>query len=977
MVFWTLVFVVASIVLTELTRPKPKFEDAKPGGLGDFNFPTAQQGRPVPVLVGTNMMRGPNVIDYGSLSTEAIVKKQKTGWFSSSEQITGFRYRVYIQFGFCRGPDVSLLQVQAGEETMFSGTVIGETSFDIDLPEFLGGNEFGQGGIQSTVDFYPGSKTQTPSPFLNTTARQRITTAATPGVPRYIGTSYAIARELTFQGPTSGDIGAYIGNSTSLRNWAFELQRFPGLFPGQLAGQNIVATFDANPANWVYQILTDTEWGFHAVQAEIDLPNFLAAANTLRDEGNGMSLTFDTQRPASEAVAEFERQVDGALFVSPATGLWTIELVRGPTDPSWGYDINTVFQADDSTIAELKDFTNGAWDDTTVQVQVGYNKREDNYKEDFAPSQNAATGIMLSGGDTTAPRGSPSIIRFPGVKNRTLAGQIATREQRGLGRPLKRATFALKRQAFEVTRGKVIAWTDPRLGFDKLPMRVLRVDYGTVQQPRMEVTAIEDVFFFSVPMFAAPPVTGWTPPSTTLVAFPADQQRAFEAPRALVVRDPNFSGDAAAAKIMCAARQQGSEVAFEISQRNAVGVPGGAFAAAGDVVQFMRVGSLTSDLAAGTAIPTATITISPGPDSQTRLEQVFDDTATLQDLGQDLVQMILIDDELLLVSSAQNNAADVDLQNVYRGAAGTPQAAHSAGADVYLMFVGAGITTTTFPNTNQVDIELRMRSSSQVFAGGVTTINMTLAKRALRPYPPSASLYSGSGTPFTTPDLEADGSGLNGVGFDVAVRRRRYDTGDEVAEMLADQPVIASTEHRVRIFVDPSGANVLAYDSGWFTGTAVGARPTQAEIANEAAAGTEIRIESNSRHDVVPETDIEAFAPLNHVVTPTSVRSGQVYMNGDLAANVTSGQLTAASAGVYVINIGAGYSTSNVEFRLNGGAWTVAIAAGGTTGNIPAVAVTDVIEVRHTVNEAPARQFFEVLDPGAVARGYGVFTDGS
>jgi hypothetical protein len=56
--FWvTLILYAALFVLSELLRPKPDLENAKPAGLGDFQFPTASEDRYVPIIWGTIQQR--------------------------------------------------------------------------------------------------------------------------------------------------------------------------------------------------------------------------------------------------------------------------------------------------------------------------------------------------------------------------------------------------------------------------------------------------------------------------------------------------------------------------------------------------------------------------------------------------------------------------------------------------------------------------------------------------------------------------------------------------------------------------------------------------------------------------------------------------------------------------------------------------------------------------------------------------------
>ena len=974
--FFTLLLFVAVVVLSELLRPKPQFEDARPSGIGDFQFPTATEGRPVPLLFGRNPVKGANVVWYGDLRQEAITEKVKTGMFSSTRVTKGFRYRIGIQFALARGPDCELLGVKIGEKDAFSGTVVSGATFDIDDLNILGGEEFGTGGIQATCDFYGGETTQAVNAYLNDDSRQRIATAITPTAPRYTGTCHVVARQLTSAPPTATDKGAYVGNSTNIQPWEFEIQRFPVIFSGQSAGQNKIGTFDCNPINVIYELLTNVEWGFGFAASTIDVgvgSTFALASANMIAEVNGFAMLLDRTLSAQDFLNELQRQIDGVVFIDHRTGKWTIQLVRAANDANFGYDIDLVPQFTDEEIKELKEFTRGAWEDTTNQIQVKYAKRDDNYKESYALAQDMANAILLAAGSFLDPTSNPGIINYPGVKTSPLASNLAWRELRGQSFPLARAKFITNRKFFDLTIAGVFAWTNPRLGFTKLPMRVQRINYGTLQQNEMTVDATQDVFGFAAASMGSPGATGWVPPSGNLVAYPANEQLAFEAPRGFIVRDPTFSGDDSVAKVWCGARQSGDEVAFVIGQRNAAGVPAGSFADSGEVIQFLLIGQLNASLDAGTAIPTPSIIVDPTPDSQLELEGVFDDAATVQDLGVDLVHLIRVGTELMLVSAASLSGPDVDFTNVFRGVLGTAQQNHPISTDVFLLFVGGGMNENIFNNTFNVDIELRPRTASTVFAGVVTTIAIALERLALQAYPPQAVFYNGSGTRFNTPDLEGDGAGLNGVGFDVDWHRRRFDVADEVAALLADDPTVdASTEFRVTVFSDPLGANDQVFQSAFVTGTGP-ITPTQAQIINQAAAGTLLRVEIEVRHDIGVLVDLLSTAKLLHDVTPTSVRTAQFYLQGDLRAADISNTYVVASATVHNVTIGAAYGTSNVEISINGGGFVVIITAGGTTGATAVLAVNDTIRLRHTTNEAPDPNFVEI-DDGTSDVAYGAFS---
>lgn len=71
--FWQLVFLVALNLLASALAPKPP--KPKPASLTDVDAPTAEADKPIPVVFGTVMLRGPNVVWYGDLRTKAIKTK--------------------------------------------------------------------------------------------------------------------------------------------------------------------------------------------------------------------------------------------------------------------------------------------------------------------------------------------------------------------------------------------------------------------------------------------------------------------------------------------------------------------------------------------------------------------------------------------------------------------------------------------------------------------------------------------------------------------------------------------------------------------------------------------------------------------------------------------------------------------------------------------------------------------------------------
>lgn len=74
MAFWVVIaLAVASVALNLLLRPKVKAP--KPDSVTDFENPTSDAGRPIPVVFGTITVKGLNYLWYGDKSSKTVKVK--------------------------------------------------------------------------------------------------------------------------------------------------------------------------------------------------------------------------------------------------------------------------------------------------------------------------------------------------------------------------------------------------------------------------------------------------------------------------------------------------------------------------------------------------------------------------------------------------------------------------------------------------------------------------------------------------------------------------------------------------------------------------------------------------------------------------------------------------------------------------------------------------------------------------------------
>jgi hypothetical protein len=165
-----------------LLAPHPR--GPQPSALGDFSVPTASEGRAIPVVFGTCMIKGGNTVWWGDLKSKAI----KVGggilgqWLPMGGplfgpgQVTGFKYYLGCQFMLCHGPVDALVDIQADVKSIPRTTAVianGNGSENYIQVKATGDRLFGGtgpgggGGISGIINFYRGLDTQQPDEYLS------------------------------------------------------------------------------------------------------------------------------------------------------------------------------------------------------------------------------------------------------------------------------------------------------------------------------------------------------------------------------------------------------------------------------------------------------------------------------------------------------------------------------------------------------------------------------------------------------------------------------------------------------------------------------------------------------------------------------------------------------------------------------------------------------------------------------------------
>jgi hypothetical protein len=1016
-----------SLVLSELLRPKPDIENAKPAGEGDFNFPTAIEGRPVPLIFGQVKVSGPNVTWWGDFRQIPIREKIKVGLWSKKSITTGFRYFVGIDMAICSGgaaADVTLQNVFIGDKP------IGAADTQINEPGILGGNDFGSGGVVSSVEFFPGSQTQVASTYLD-----------------------------TFQTPISGQRGTahyvfeggWIGNTTAIKPFGFEVSRFPSrLFTDASAvaqngdyttGEHIVDSNDLNPMEIIYEAIRDDIWGMGRSSTLVDLANFSEAADTLHTEGNGFSIQFERHLSIRELLTLVQRQINGVLYFDRRTGLYKIKLARLDytvnhtisevtggdtyTVPGGGFSFavgqsiwadgmdnsqnngrktvaattSTTVRVSETLINEVpggtvyggprlselnginienkvvvREFARQTWDGTTNQIRISFVDRAREYFSTFARSDNLANQRMQQG------KVISSTINYPGCKSAVLANDLAARDLRFYSFPLAKATIIVTREFWDAQPAQVIRWTDESLGIIDLPIRLTRVDFGEIGG-NMTLGVSQDIFSLEVGFFGVPPAPLWTLPSQGVEAIPTNQQLVFEAPKAIIDRDVDPLLIGVADRIFYGARAQAGETALKFFQRNnTVSPPGGTYVQDGFSPGLFLIGSLNVSLAAGDANPTTTIQFSGSPDSKSLIALLFDqDGASAAEIGRELANMIMIGDEFIGVTDYVDDGGSLfSFTTAYRGMLDSVPADHASSVLVYLLYVSGGLSDTPIAAGRFVEAQIRTVSrDAELLEAAAVTFSLQMDNRYLRPYPPFQLLVDAVRFE-SAPDLDATITNPGGdtTGIDVEWDRRDWETEDEVISLSDDAANLdagfqAKHDHESQlsaVVVDGDGLALVAGQGGWINGRAgVLVRADVLSILNGEIPGSDgLSVSVLVRH-TVDSVVYEARVPMAYLSSPTSAVLVGLTNLGTVFANGPVSR-TYIVAGAVTHDLTMGTSITGVQYRINNGAWTALASLSGESFSI-----NDELEFRHgDTSEAPLNTI-GILDQDGADVAYVVF----
>lgn len=479
---------------------------AKPAGKDAFQLPTAEEGRPLPLLSGKRRILSPNAI-----SPLLELYAQHSG---SSTRPNTYYYHVGLQLGLCLANIDGVLQFWMAETCLWPTlndpsveAADGQTIANVQAVNCWGGYNR-EGGAKGHVQIQYGDVLQTLNDFLEYKLGS--------DQPAYRGITTLILGSMTSQ-TVHGLF--YIGTMPVIKPISVLAKRTDKHIDGSemwYLDKANVGDDDLNAIHFLYERLFCKVGG---LGKDISLlgDSWTAAADTCYTEGYGLSNVWDWSPDDIESmIHQVEEIIDGKIYIDPATGKFEIGLVRAdydPDDPS----IES-FGPADFWVENMPTSSPG-----TVPSKIIV-KWHDKVNLQERPAFDDDIALLARQG------GNPIVYEVDYsafVCNGPLATKIACRSQHIFSAMPKRYTLHALRTMSHLHETSIFKMLYPALNVTSMIVRVISIDRGSLTEGDCIIDVAEDVFGQAHTVYAspygAPPSSGATPAEEELEEIGQDE----------------------------------------------------------------------------------------------------------------------------------------------------------------------------------------------------------------------------------------------------------------------------------------------------------------------------------------------------------------------------------------------------------------------------------------------------------------------
>lgn len=359
----------------------------------------------------------------------------------------------------------------------------------IDNEDMFGGVDEG-GGFVGDIRVYFGTNTQ---PLDSWMVNQM---SNSPNIPQELrGLTPRYPMFLTCVIPT-----AYIGKQATIPEMWFEVVNYPYRLSRKVGKSRDAwsrINDDANPAEVIYEILKNPDWGCDYSDDRIDIDSLKELGNICVEEELGISCHINAVDKVSAYINKILNHINGTCYDDPKTGKLTFKLIRSD------YNVNSLKRFD-VTNCDNMEFNRLDWSETFSTVVASFTFADEGAKYDtgtVSVVDLANTRITHTINEINA-----DATYFTTKDN---ARSFAKSQLLSAAYPLATVSFESSRYAYDLTLGQPILISWEPYGINRQVFRVTDIDYGTLLNGKISVTAVEDVFGFEKTEYGRLGTIGW------------------------------------------------------------------------------------------------------------------------------------------------------------------------------------------------------------------------------------------------------------------------------------------------------------------------------------------------------------------------------------------------------------------------------------------------------------------------------------
>lgn len=479
---------IVGLIITAIAARLSSPDGIKKQKLDDFTFPTVDLDRSIPVIFGDVLVEGPNVTWFGDYKAKEIVEGES---LFSSGTVVAYSYRIGMELCLCWGEIDHITEVWFGTNQVWIGDVYGEGGLiQIDAPNALGGKGKG-GGVKATLTLYPGTAEQGPDPYM---------TEQLGGV----GYTHRGVCKIIWNGPSSEYGGGLVGESSYMQPIKFRAEHYPNFLGSAYKQIGIANKKGANPAEVVYCLLIGRYANVNSTdpvvpvisEGDIDQTSFLAAAQTLYNEGMGISFQWQRDTPVRDIINDIMHHIDGYLSEDSQTGKIRMVLSRQDYNPA------TVPIFDESNIVDFISYVR-------LNPTVSVNRLSATFTDPDHEFKQIPIMVEDLGNAFEQDMGAPGDIDLHMFHDVDVVVLRTTRELVQQSEGIISGEFECNRDGYALNIGDPIKLSWEGFGVSELLVRVTEKVMGNLLDRKIKVRFIQDIFGLGTAVYGTPTPTNW------------------------------------------------------------------------------------------------------------------------------------------------------------------------------------------------------------------------------------------------------------------------------------------------------------------------------------------------------------------------------------------------------------------------------------------------------------------------------------